>query len=252
MLSSPSAVRFLASVRSVAEAVKAASNGADIIDCKEPLAGALGALDANIIADIRGAVPAHIPVSATIGDDALSSLDLSDRVARVASTGTDFVKIGFSCQIPWQTALKALHNQDIGKCQLVGVLIADHGVDLTRLHTLAEAGFQGVLLDTEDKNAGALPDVVDAAMLAAFVKTAHDNAMFAGLAGALRARHIADLMVFQPDILGFRGALCHNQGRQNELDASAVTAVRAKIDATQTNMQTNTSKPNTALEVNSL
>ncbi len=57
-----------ASVTSEAEVLCAASGGADIIDCKDPAMGALGALPHVVVARIREAVPAHIPVSATIGD----------------------------------------------------------------------------------------------------------------------------------------------------------------------------------------
>ncbi len=240
MFPSQSAIRFLASVRSVPEAVNAASHGADIIDCKDPHAGALGALDAVTIAAIRGAVPAHIPVSATVGDDAVSAPDLTKRVARAASAGADFVKIGFEKQVSWQSPLDALMRESCGNCQLVGVLIADRGLDLALINAFSKAGFAGVLLDTADKTAGALPDVVNPLMLSTFVKTAHENGLFAGLAGALRAHHVAGLAAFNPDILGFRGALCHNNGRQNELEPTAVAALRAQIDATQTETSTAT------------
>lgn len=248
MFPSPSAVRFLASVRSVAEAVDAASHGADIIDCKEPLAGALGALDAATIEAIRSAIPASVPVSATVGDDALVAPDLTKRVARAASAGADFVKIGFERQIPWQRPLDALAGEGFAKCQLVGVLIADQGVDLTLVSALSKAGFAGVLLDTANKTAGALPDRVNRSTLAAFVKAAHEAGLFAGLAGALRVHHVAELAALKPDVLGFRGALCHNNGRKNKLDGSAVAVVRARIDA----MQTQTSPTNNALEVTPL
>src|SRR4029078_10489724 len=70
---SPSAERhpapaFLASVTNVAEARLAVSSGADIIDCKDPSRGALGALPLDAIFAVRAAVPREIPVSATVGD----------------------------------------------------------------------------------------------------------------------------------------------------------------------------------------
>ena len=46
------ATKFLASVRNRAEALTALDNGADIIDVKEPDAGALGAADTQSLADI--------------------------------------------------------------------------------------------------------------------------------------------------------------------------------------------------------
>ncbi len=243
------AVRFLASVRSVPEAQCAATQGADIIDCKEPLGGALGALDTATISAIRSIVPGPIPVSATVGDDAQGSPDLVERVANAAAGGADFVKIGFECQAPWQTALDALAaHEDFSNGQLVCVLLADRGIDLALVRACAKAGFSGVLLDTANKSSGALPDVISSRLLTEFVKTAHEEGLFAGFAGALRAHHVADLAALKPDILGFRGALCHNNGRQNALDPNAVAALRATIDATQTTTQ----NPKTSLEATPL
>lgn len=234
MLPLQSEIRFLASVRSVSEALHAASQGADIIDCKEPHAGALGALDCATIAEVRRVVPAGIPVSATVGDDAVTATDLIDRVSSRAAVGVDFVKIGFDSRSPWQDAVSALSGVEFGSCHLVAVLLADCGIDLAMIETCAKAGFAGVLLDTSDKNAGALPDVVTKSALCTFVQTAHDHDLFAGLAGALRAHHVTELAALNPDILGFRGALCHDNGRQNELDPAAVAKMRGVIDATQT------------------
>ena len=59
---------FLASVTTVAEAELAARCGADIIDCKDPAQGALGALPVRTVTAIRRGVPPSLPVSATIGD----------------------------------------------------------------------------------------------------------------------------------------------------------------------------------------
>jgi len=230
-------IRFLASVRNVSEAQCAATHGADIIDCKEPRDGALGALDAATISAIRLAVPTSIPVSATIGDDAQCACDLTQRVANAATAGADFVKIGFDSQAPWQTAFDALADENFNTGQLVCVLLGDRGIDLTMVRACAKAGFAGVLLDTANKTSGALPDLISTSLLTAFVKSAHDEGLFVGLAGALRSHHVAELAALKPDILGFRGALCHNNGRQNELDPRALTALRATIDATQTTQQ---------------
>ena len=61
-------VSLLASVIDAREACLCVSLGADIIDAKNPAAGALGALPAERVRAIRAALPAHVPVSATIGD----------------------------------------------------------------------------------------------------------------------------------------------------------------------------------------
>ena len=64
-------ISLLASVRDLVEAREAAAAGVDLIDLKEPSAGALGALATDdiraIVTAIRSGWP-HRPVSATIGD----------------------------------------------------------------------------------------------------------------------------------------------------------------------------------------
>lgn len=230
----PPVVKFLASVRTASEARCAAVHGADIIDCKEPRAGALGALDRRTISAIRAVVPIAIPVSATVGDDAQQASDLHERVAQAANAGADVVKIGFDHQRPWQTALNAMSSADFGTSKLVAVLLADHGIDFDLVRACAHSGFSGVMLDTMDKSSGALPDIIGQSDLTNFIGMVRSFGLFVGLAGALRAHHIADLAALKPDILGFRGALCHKNGRQNALNPNAIARLRTLIDATQT------------------
>lgn len=229
MQQSGEAVSFLASVASEAEALTCASLGADIIDAKNPSQGALGALPLETVRRIRTAVPAHVPVSATIGDPSDNADDVVEAVERMAATGVDIVKIGFRARAVSHAIVRrlgALMGKDV---RLVAVLIADDGVDLGLVTSLAKAGFSGVMLDTEDKNRGALPDLVAPQVLADFVTAAHGASMFAGLAGSLKVTHIPDLLSFRPDVLGFRGGLCRAGERVGEIDADAVRAVRCAI-----------------------
>ncbi|HNI07365.1 MAG TPA: (5-formylfuran-3-yl)methyl phosphate synthase, partial [Thiobacillaceae bacterium] len=59
---------WLASVTGAEEARLALAAGADLIDCKNPAAGALGALPRATVAEVLAAVGGRRPVSATIGD----------------------------------------------------------------------------------------------------------------------------------------------------------------------------------------
>ena len=61
-------MRLLVSVVDAGEARAAAAAGADIVDVKNPAEGSLGAPSPAVIAGIRAAVPAELPVSAAIGD----------------------------------------------------------------------------------------------------------------------------------------------------------------------------------------
>ena len=84
---------LLASVRSADEAFDAADAGAELIDLKEPGAGALGGVAIGDIARIVRALRARYavrPISATIGDLPNDALDeMTARVLDVAATGVD-------------------------------------------------------------------------------------------------------------------------------------------------------------------
>jgi uncharacterized protein (UPF0264 family) len=221
--------RFLASVRSEREALLAAAGGADIIDCKEPSDGALGALPVAVIAAVRNFVPRHIPVSATIGDVPSDAELVCGRVAALAATGIEYVKIGvFPGGDPYRVAA-ALGQLDLKRVRLVAVLLADRAPDFDLIDAFAAAGFAGVMLDTAGKDGRSLLDHQSPSALGAFVSRVQAAGCFAGLAGSLRSRDIPTLLAHHPDVLGFRGALCRNGSRAMALDATAIAAVREAI-----------------------
>lgn len=222
-------VRLLASVTSEVEARLAAAHGADIIDCKDPSAGALGALPGEVVARIRKAVPAHIPVSATIGDLPADPEPVAEAARAMAETGCDIVKIGVFPGGDAAATIRHLGRHVAGATPLVAVLIADAPLDFALVPALGEAGFAGVMLDTASKDGRTLLDHRTPAELRRFIADARGAGLFAGLAGSLRLAQIPDLLAFEPDVLGFRGALCSASDRQAALDASALAAVRRAI-----------------------
>ena len=222
---------FLASVTLVDEARLCAAHGADIVDCKDPARGALGALPVETVAAVRAALPRAIPVSATICDLACEPETLCRAVEAMAAAGVDFVKIGLFPGGDARRAIAALGRKAAGATRFVGVLLADLDPDLHLIEDMAEAGFSAVMLDTAGKMGASLPDLMTTAALSAFVARAHDAGLAAGLAGALRVHHIPALIALGPDVLGFRGALCRGGRRQDTVEAEAVTRVRRAIPA---------------------
>ena len=61
-------MRLLISVANAAEASAALAGGADIIDAKDPLAGALGAVSVEVLREIHAAVAGARPVTAALGE----------------------------------------------------------------------------------------------------------------------------------------------------------------------------------------
>lgn len=222
-------VRLLASVTSEAEARLAAEQGADIIDCKNPSEGALGALPPTIVSAIRKAVPAHILVSATIGDLPPDPERVTQAARVMAETGCNIVKIGVFPGGDAHATIRCLGEELTPATSLVAVLIADAPLDLALVPALGEGGFEGVMLDTASKDGRTLLHHRSAAEIRAFVAAARAAGVFAGLAGSLRLHQIPQLLDFEPDVLGFRGALCEASDRRGALSASALASVRRAI-----------------------
>jgi (5-formylfuran-3-yl)methyl phosphate synthase len=220
---------FLASVTGEDEARLCAALGADIIDAKNPAQGALGALPSERVRAIRAAVPAEVPVSATIGDPA-DDPDTAAQAARfMAAAGVDIVKVGFWPRQPQVGVVRRLGELSLAHVRLVAVLLVDDGLDLALVGPIRDAGFAGIMLDTADKRAGALPERLSQSVLAEFVNAVQESGLFAGLAGSLHAGHVPQLLALGPDVLGFRGGLCRDGARTAAVDAAAVRAVREAI-----------------------
>jgi uncharacterized protein (UPF0264 family) len=220
---------FLASVRSIPEAGQALAGGADILDLKEPSAGALGAVPLTVSAAVVRLVAGRIPVSATIGDLPMEAHKLARAVTDRAATGVTFVKIGFFETARFQPCLEAIEGAPRGEARLVAVLFADRSPPVRRLDAIAAAGFSGVMLDTCDKGAGGLRFHATDGTLADFLAEARRLRLFAGLAGSLGLGDIGPLLALRPDYLGFRGALCARGARDSVLDPGALAEVREQI-----------------------
>jgi (5-formylfuran-3-yl)methyl phosphate synthase len=218
---------LLASVRSADEALTACAGGADIIDLKEPAAGALGRLPDATIAAVLRAVAGRKPTSATIGDMPLEPHRVRGAVLEMAATGVDIVKLGvFAGDAP--ATLAALAEPARDGIRLVAVFFADQRPDLDILPQCADAGFFGVMLDTADKRAGPLTRHLAVAALARFVADARRHGLLVGLAGSLSAAEVPALLPLAPDYLGFRSALAVG-GRSGPLDAVAVAKLRLAL-----------------------
>lgn len=224
-------MRMLVSVRDVAEAQIAARGGADFIDLKEPRDGALGALPIESVARVVRALReqgSQLPISATIGDLPMHDLPaILARVDAVGGCGVDYVKVGIERAPSAQAVLEALAAN---RHAIVPVFIADHGLDEAQVAHACSLGFPGVMVDTADKRAGNLFDVMTIAALHRFVAQVRASGAMVGLAGALREPQLAALRQLAPDFAGFRSAVCAGD-RSGELDPHRLRALAAALHA---------------------
>ncbi|MGE5266372.1 MAG: (5-formylfuran-3-yl)methyl phosphate synthase [Deltaproteobacteria bacterium] len=220
---------FLASVVSAAEATAALAAGAEIIDCKNPSAGALGALPHETVRLIVETVAGRVPVSATVGDLPPDPQHLCAATAAMAGTGVDLVKVGFFDGGEPEAAIAALGRTDLGRARLVGLLLADRDPDFGLVAAMRKAGFAGVMLDTATKDGRSLAEVMSRQEIDRFITSARASGLFVGLAGALRAEHIPNLGDLTPDLMGFRGALCSGKMREGPLEEAAARVIATAL-----------------------
>ena len=222
-------MRMLVSVRDVPEALLAAQGGADFIDLKEPRRGALGGLTVATIAAIVRALRergSNLPLSATIGDLPMSDLGaILARVDAVAACGVDYVKVGIERGAQAAAVLDALAGSGHA---IVPVFIADRGLDFEAVAHACALRFPALMVDTADKLAGSLFDVLSDAELRRFVSVVRTSGALVGLAGALRRSQLATLRALGPDFAGFRSAVCAGD-RRGALDPERLSALAAAL-----------------------
>ncbi len=237
-------IQLLVSVRDVPEALLAACGGADFIDLKEPGQGALGGLSVATIRAIVAALhgqrggqdggqasapaPRRLPISATIGDVPMHALaEIQSRVRAVGACGVDYVKVGIERGPQAAAVLDWLAGCGFA---VVPVFIADHGLDDALWRQALKLPFAGVMLDTADKLAGCLFDVMPPAALRLAVAQAREAGLMMGLAGALRLPHLDGLRALAPDFAGFRSAVCAG-ARSGDLDPARLAALALALHA---------------------
>ena len=234
-------MRLLVSVVDAGEARAAAAAGADIVDVKNPAEGSLGAPPPSVIADIRAAVPAQLPVSAAIGD--MPNLPGTAALAALgaARSGAAFVKVGLWGSSTGAEAVALLRA--VREAAPEAVVVAGAYADARRVapaplapellpRVARAAGVDVCLLDTAVKDGRGLLDWLSPEELAALVDEAHELGLEVALAGALRAEDLPVVAATGADVAGVRSAACADGRRTGALDPSRVRALRAACAAT--------------------
>jgi (5-formylfuran-3-yl)methyl phosphate synthase len=225
-------MKLLVSVVDADEARIAAAAGADIVDVKNPAEGSLGAPSPAVIAAVRAAVPAELPVSAAIGDmpNLPGTAALAARGA--ASSGATYVKVGLwgvSTEDDAVALLRAVREAVPG-----AVVVAAAYADAERVahaplapellpRVAHAAGVEMCMLDTAVKDGRGLLEWLSPASL---VAEAHALGLEVALAGALSASELPVIRETGADIAGVRSAVCAGGRRSSPLDGTLVAAMR--------------------------
>lgn len=233
-------MRLLVSVRDAAEAREAVVGGADVLDAKEPAAGALGAVPAPVLAAIAAAAPSSVPLSVALGDQrdpaalaaAIRGLPFSRRPAPV------YAKFALATTAAAAPALLvaavAAAEAHPARPRLVAAAYADAPAGvlpaIAVLRAVARTGVHGLLLDTCVKDGRTLLDFVRPEILAAWVAGVRGEGLLCALAGTLGEPQLPILTRLGADLLGVRGAVCR-QGREGRVEAARVRGLQQALRA---------------------
>lgn len=237
-------MQLLISVVNEEEAKSAVDGGADIVDVKNPLEGALGANFPHVIRRVRQCVPPGLPVSAAIGDapDKPGATALAALGAAVC--GVQYVKVGlYGTKEPRQAVFllkevcRAAREYDSG-IKIIAVAYADaHKIGslpaLKSPSVASEAGADGCMLDTAVKGGGSLFSHLGDDELRNFVKNCHNAGLLCALAGSLGEADIPHVSKIGPDIIGFRTAACLGDRIKGVVERQRVKRLRDLIAASR-------------------
>jgi len=232
-------MQLLVSVADSIEARHAVDGGADLIDAKDPLTGALGAVSLDTLRQIHAAVQGRRVVTAALGD--ANDEETIERAAfAYGRSGIGFVKVGFAGTTDISrvkrltlSAVRGVRATGPPHCGVVAVAYADTGgttsVNPTALvDVAARSGARGVLLDTAQKDGPGLLRLVSPAALERWVALAHRAGLIVALAGKLTADDLPVICETRADIVGVRGAVCE-EGRSSRVTAERVRALRLQL-----------------------
>jgi (5-formylfuran-3-yl)methyl phosphate synthase len=218
---------MLASVADAAEAGVGVQFGADIIDLKDARRGALGGVSLDIARDAIAAVAGRCEMSAALGDPPYDEDALLAAARAFAAIGVDTVKLAVDA--PTLDRLGDSLMRLARDVALIGMMFADEQPNFALLAKLKELGFKGAMLDTRDKTHGRLLAHLEVVQLNQFCSQCRALNLISGLAGSLEAPDVPRLLLVRPDVLGFRGALCHAHDRRGAIDPAAVVLIRDLI-----------------------
>lgn len=211
---------LLVSVQNGNEAAAAARGGAQVVDAKDPTAGALGRTTCEIWSEIAEATPREIPLSAALGELAdfaqnpflASGLWLPERY--------QFAKMGLAGATgleDWPRLLRATRDT-LGSLRSrpidwVAVIYADwaevaapdpHFV----LKQAGEEGCAGILIDTVQKDGRSVFSFLSTETVSQIFVAANEIGLFCALAGSLTANDFPTAMATRADLVAVRGAAC--------------------------------------------
>jgi uncharacterized protein (UPF0264 family) len=219
-------LKLLISTVNEKETNEAVAGGADIIDVKNPMEGALGASFPWVIKRIRAITPKKIEVSCALGDVPNLPGAVSLAALGAATTGVDYVKVGLYGLKTLEEAVYLMRNvtKAVKDCNPSIKVVATGYADAGRIGAVSpllipeiarKAQADIAMIDTAIKDDKNLFAFLTMSQLGNFVDAAHGYGLKAALAGSLKKEDLLAVQSLGADVAGVRGAACTNGDRVN-------------------------------------
>jgi uncharacterized protein (UPF0264 family) len=237
-------MRLLVSPENIEEAMvcAAAAQHIDVVDVKKPDEGSLGANYPWVIRAVREATPADKQVSATLGDAPFKPGTMAQAALGAAVAGADYIKVGLFGVYTVEQAIELMNGvvRAAKDYNPNAVVVAAGYADAQRVGSVnplavpfiaRESGADGAMLDTAIKDGTGLFDHLPLKLCGGFVADAHENGLFAALAGSVKGRDIRALTEIGTDLVGVRGAVCVGGDRvKGTIRADLIEDLRRTMD----------------------
>lgn len=214
-------MKLLVSVRDVQEARLAVDAEVDIVDVKEPNAGALGRADDNVIKNISSSLGGRATLSVALGE-------LADIVDEDRSIFGDLLEGIAYCKIalanmadePWQAKVRELIKSLPGSTQLVVVSYVDHfncssPTPDEVIQFAIDFSLPLMLFDTFEKKQNSLFDLATVDTVSRWIEQLRESEIDVAIAGSIGQKHLPDVLICNPDVVGVRGAVCRQRRNQS-------------------------------------
>ena len=222
---------FLASIKNIDEAKKISNAKIDIVDLKNVDDGALGFVGLDIINKAKQTLQNH-KISVTLGNNMNpNNPETVSILSKIINQKIEYIKIGLFDKTMIDEHKLLLEKFSFTQTKPICVLFADKTFDLDIMRDLINMGYQGIMIDTVNKDSKSMTEILKPSEIKKFISINKKNKTLCGLSGSLKISDINNLKRYDPDFLGFRGQLCSNHTDRGEIDINLLKQVSLAINS---------------------
>lgn len=221
-------IKLLGSIKNTFEAKLVKDLNFDITDIKNVGDGALGYVGDLSAMEISNILKGKI-ISVTAGNFHHPGTDeIIERLILLDKLNISYIKIGFFDKSYLQEHQYFLQSTSKYSIKKIGVLFADLEYDDEDLSKIFCLNYDGFMIDTINKSSGSSINILEKSFINSFIRICRLNNKLSGISGSLSTDNVHEVMKFNSDFVGFRGALCSGFGR-DELDIMNCKALISNI-----------------------